>query len=60
MDPTSRAKGVLLYEGSPVENAPEIGTVSIESASVPLLGIQVDPAKFEDPRCAMFPDSVSR
>ena len=60
MDPTSRARGVLLYEGTPVENAPEIGTVSIESASVPLLGIQLDPAKFEDPRCAMFPDSVSR
>ena len=60
LDTGNRARGVLLYEGSPVENAPEIGTVSIENASVPLLGIQVDPAKFEDSRCALFPDSVIR
>jgi hypothetical protein len=60
LDTASRARGVLLYEGSPVEQAPEIGTISIENASVPLLGIQVDPGKFEDPRCAMFPDSLRR
>jgi hypothetical protein len=60
LDTGSRARGVLLYEGAPVEGAPEIGTVSIENASVPLLGIQADPAKFEDPRCALFPDSVAR
>jgi hypothetical protein len=60
MDLGNHARGVLLYEGAPVENAPEIGTVSIENASAPLLGIQVDPAKFEDPRCALFPDSVTR
>src|SRR3954465_15786860 len=45
LDSGARARGVLLYEGAPVEAAPEIGTVSIENASVPLLGIQVDPAK---------------
>jgi hypothetical protein len=49
---------VLLYEGVPVEGAPEIGTVSIDHASVPLLAVQVDPSKFEDPRCPRFPDSV--
>ena len=42
----------------PVEGAPRIGTVSIGAASVPLIGIQVDPARFEDPRCPFFPDSV--
>jgi hypothetical protein len=58
VDHSGNSHGVLLYEGTPVENAPEIGTVSFESSSVPLLGIQVDPAKFEDPRCPLFPDSV--
>jgi hypothetical protein len=58
LDTGNKARGVLLYEGAPVEGAPPIGTVSIGNASVPLLGIQVDPAKFEDPRCPQFPDSV--
>lgn len=58
LDTGNKARGVLLYEGAPVEAAPPIGTVSIDNASVPLLGIQVDPAKFEDPRCPLFPDSV--
>jgi hypothetical protein len=25
---------------------------------LPLLGIQLDPARFEDPRCPLFPDSL--
>jgi hypothetical protein len=58
LDAGQKARGVLLYEGAPVEGAPEIGSVAIDSATVPLLGIQVDPARFEDPRCALFPDSV--
>jgi hypothetical protein len=58
LDQADKARGVLLYEGIPVENAPEIGTVAIDNATVPLLGIQVDPARFEDPRCSLFPDSV--
>ena len=58
LDSGNKARGVLLYEGAPVEGAPQIGTVSIDNASVLLLGIQVDPAKFEDPRCLLFPDSV--
>jgi hypothetical protein len=47
-----------VYEGRPVEGAPEIGTVSIGNASIPLIGIQLDPAKIEDPRCPLFPNSV--
>jgi hypothetical protein len=58
LDKTGKARGVLLYEGAPVEGAPEIGTVSIGSATVPLIGIQLDPTKVEDPRCPLFPDSV--
>jgi hypothetical protein len=58
LDQSGRARGVLLYEGAPVEGAPEIGTVSIGSLTVPLIGIQLDPAKIEDPRCPLFPDSV--
>jgi hypothetical protein len=58
LDAGNKTRGVLLYEGTPVEGAPQIGTVSIDNVSVPLLGIQVDPAKFEDPRCPLFPDSV--
>jgi hypothetical protein len=57
-DTQGKTRGVLLYEGAPVENAPEIGTVSIHNVTVPLLGIQVDPTRVEDPRCPLFPDSV--
>jgi hypothetical protein len=58
LDQAGKARGALLYEGAPVEGAPEIGTVSIGNTSVPLIGIQLDPAKIEDPRCPLFPDSV--
>jgi hypothetical protein len=58
MDQNSKARGVLMFEGTPVEDAPQIGSVAIDSSTVPLIGIQVDPAKFEDPRCPLFPDSV--
>jgi hypothetical protein len=60
MDPSEKARGVMLFEGTPVEGAPQIGTVAIANATVPLIGIQLDPAKIEDPRCAFFPDSVIR
>jgi hypothetical protein len=60
LDQQGKARGVMLYEGPPVEGAPVIGQVSIGSTSVPLVGIQLDPAKFEDPGCPFFPDSVLR
>ena len=60
LDLQGKARGVMLYEGPPVENAPAIGTVSVGAASLPLIGIQLDPAKIEDPRCPFFPDSVTR
>jgi hypothetical protein len=58
LDQDSKARGVMLYEGTPVEGAPQIGTVSVGELTVPLIGIQLDPAKIEDPRCPLFPDSV--
>lgn len=58
MDTDASARGVLLYEGSPIALAPILGSVTIESTTVPLLGIQLDPSTYEDPRCPVFPDSV--
>ena len=60
MDKAGAARGVLLYEGAPVENAPILGTVSMGSLSLPLIGIQLDPVRIEDPRCPFFPDSIIR
>ncbi len=58
LDQGEKARGVMLFEGAPVEGAPEIGAVSVGEGTVPLLGIQLDPAKIEDPNCPLFPDSV--
>ena len=58
LDQQENARGVMLYEGNPVEGAPTIGSVTVGSASLPLIGIQLDPAKIEDPRCPFFPDSA--
>jgi hypothetical protein len=60
MDQKETARGVLLYEAPSVEGAPQIGTVSVGSASLPLIGIELNPAKIEDPQCPFFPDSVLR
>lgn len=60
LDQRGSARGVLLYETEIVQGAPPIGNVSVGNVSVPLIGIQVDPAKIEDPRCPFFPDSVLR
>jgi hypothetical protein len=60
LDKSGKARGVMLFEGTPVEGAPQIGTVTVGNANVPLIGIQLDPAKIEDPRCPFFPDSVIR
>jgi hypothetical protein len=58
IDQSGKARGAMLFEGAPVEGAPPIGTVSVGNATVPLIGIQLDPAKIEDPRCPFFPDTV--
>ncbi|HEX5818140.1 MAG TPA: hypothetical protein VFY20_04635 [Gemmatimonadales bacterium] len=53
-------KGVMLYEGDPVEGAPRLGIVSIGGRTLPLLGIEVDMARIEDPNCPLFPDSLAQ
>jgi len=58
VDPREKARGVVVYEGLPVEGAPQLGKVAIGSTTVPLIGIQLDPSRIEDPRCPLFPDSV--
>lgn len=58
LDLDGKARGVMLFEGKPLEGAPEIGAVSVGEATVPLIGIQLNPAKIEDPGCRLFPDSV--
>jgi hypothetical protein len=60
VDAQDRARGVMIYERDPVEGAPRIGEVSVGSTRLPLVGIQVDPARIEDPNCQFFPDSVLR
>jgi hypothetical protein len=58
LDTTERARGVMLFEGAPIEGAPSIGSVSLGSQTLPLIGIALDPTRIEDPRCPFFPDSV--
>jgi hypothetical protein len=58
LDTAEQARGVMLFEGLPIEGAPPIGTVSLGAQTLPLIGIQLDPARIEDPRCPFFPDSV--
>jgi hypothetical protein len=60
-DPADRVQGVMLYEGNPIPGAPRLGEVSLGAASVPLIGVQADPATFTDPSCpTLFPDSILR
>jgi hypothetical protein len=54
------ARGVMLFEGLPVEGAPTIGTVSMGTSSAPLIGVEADPGAYEDPACPIFPDSTLR
>jgi hypothetical protein len=58
LDKTGKTRGIVVYESSPIRGAPEIGRLTVDSLVVPLLGIQLDPSRFEDPNCPFFPDSV--
>jgi hypothetical protein len=60
VDQQEHTRGVMLYEGDPVEGAPRLGNVSIGTTTVPLIGIQLDPSKVEDANCPLFPDSLVR
>ena len=58
--PQERARGVVLFQSPIVQGAPGIGTVSTGDTLVPLVGLRVDPARVEDARCPLFPDSLAR
>ena len=59
VDASERVQGVMLYEGNPIPGAPRLGEVSLGRSSIPLIGVQADPATFTDPSCpSLFPDSV--
>jgi hypothetical protein len=61
VDTQERVIGVMVYEGDPLPGAPRLGQVSVASGSIPLIGVQVDPAKIMDPNCpSLFPDSIIR
>jgi hypothetical protein len=60
-DQQERVIGIALYEGTPITGAPRLGEVSLAGSSIPLIGVQVDPAKITDPSCpSLFPDSILR
>lgn len=58
LDQSANALGVMLYAGDPLEGAPILGQVSIGNNMIPLIGIKLDPARFQDPACPFFPDSL--
>lgn len=58
LDPAGTARGVMIYESAPIRGAPEIGRISVDTLMLPLLSIQLDPSRFEDPGCPFFPDSI--
>lgn len=57
-DRAGTVRGVLVYDGLPVGGVPVLGNLTVGAARVPLLGIAIDSARVEDPRCPFFPDSV--
>ena len=54
------ASGVMLYTGPPVGRAPIVGSVTMDTLTIPLLGLQTNVSGLEDPACPFFPDSLSR
>jgi len=60
IDQSGKPRGVALYESDKIMGAPTLGTLVSGGFRVPLVGIQLDPAKLESPRCPFFPDSTGR
>lgn len=58
LDLAGAARGVMIFESEPLRGAPFIGQVAMDTLMLPLLGIQLDPGRFESPNCPLFPDSV--
>ena len=54
------ARGVVLYEGDPIQGAPVLGSVTMGTAEKPLIGVQAPAASYEDASCPFFPDTILR
>lgn len=48
-------KGVMIFEGDPIPGAPILGRVQVRDRTIPLHGVRMDYARFDDPRCPIFP-----
>jgi len=58
LDKAGKARGVMVFESEPIRGAPAVGKLAVDTLMLPLLGIQLDPARIEDPRCPLFPDTL--
>jgi hypothetical protein len=53
-DPGGQVKGVILYEGSPIDGAPKLGVVNVLGKNIPLIGIRLDIGQYENAACPTF------
>ncbi len=60
VDVVEGPRGVVLYEGQPIRGAPVIGQVATSRASIPLIGLELPFAEFDQVACPFFPDSLRR
>jgi hypothetical protein len=58
--PSGTPQGIMLYQGPPIAGAPHLGTVTFGAMNAPLLGVEADASVYEDPNCAVFPDSLRK
>jgi hypothetical protein len=54
------ASGVMLYTGPRIARAPVVGSVTVDTLTIPLLALQTNVSGLEDPACPFFPDSLAR
>lgn len=59
-NPDGTPSGIMLYQGPPIEAAPQLGTVNFGSMAAPLLGVEAESSVYEDPNCVVFPDSLRK
>ncbi len=60
VSPAGVVQGVVLFEGIPIDGAPHLGTIHAADREIPLIGLQVNLARIEDPRCPLFPPAAPR
>jgi hypothetical protein len=58
--PDGSVRGVILYQGNPIEGAPRLGSVNAGDRNLPLVGLMTDVGNFQDASCPIFPDSLTR